>query len=122
DFTALTFLLLYERTVALVHRPERLLGGNRRADLVVVPRAPGLRRLLHLEEVHGMDLAAVGADHAFAEDRIVGRQLLHLRDDLRTVVALECLHRLEIVQHRRVDAARRHGRLGLTTALGEPGR
>src|SRR2546422_9198679 len=86
-------LLLHERAVALVHRPERLLGRNRGAHLVVVPRALGLRRLLHLEQVDRMDLAAVGAHHTLAEDRIVGRQLLHLGDDLGAVVALERLGR-----------------------------
>src|SRR2546428_14106283 len=76
-------LFLHERAVALVHRSERLLGGDGGADLVVVPRAFGLRRLLHPEPGDGMELAAVGAPHTLAEDRVVGGQLPHLRDGLR---------------------------------------
>src|SRR5688572_21792811 len=79
-------LLLHERAVALVHRPERLLGGNDGALLVVVPRALRLRRLLHLEQVRGMHLSPVGANGALAEERIVRGRLLHLRDHLRAVV------------------------------------
>src|SRR5438034_10345799 len=79
-------LFLHERAVALVHRPERLLGGDGGADLVVVPRAFGLRRLLHLEQVDGMELATVGAHHALAEDRIVGGRLLNVRGGLPAVV------------------------------------
>src|SRR5688572_26881798 len=82
-----SFLLLHEGAVALVDGAEGLLGRDRRARLVVVPRAFGLGRLLHLEEIGGVDLAAVGADAALAEQRIVRRHLLHLRDDLGAVVA-----------------------------------
>src|SRR5438132_6930792 len=77
------WLLLRQRALALVERPERLLGRDGGAHLVVIPRALGLRGLLHLEEIHRMDLAAVGADGALAEEGVVGRHLLHLRDDLR---------------------------------------
>src|SRR6266545_8283547 len=83
--------LLNEGAVALVQGTEGLVGGRGRADLVVVPGAFGLRRLLDLEEVHGVDLAAVGPDAALAEHGIVGGQLLHLRDDLGAVVVLQCL-------------------------------
>src|SRR5258706_14750568 len=65
-------LLLHQGAVALVDGPERLLGGGGRARLVVVPRPLGLGRLLDLEQVHGVQLAAVGADRALAEQRIVG--------------------------------------------------
>src|SRR5207245_334547 len=41
-------LLLHQLTAALIQRPECLIGGNGRADLVVVPRVLGLRRLLDL--------------------------------------------------------------------------
>src|SRR3989442_12058298 len=74
-------LFLHERAVALVHRSERLLGGDGGADLVVVPRSFGLRPLLHLEQVDGKDLAGVRAHHTLSEERIVGRPLLHLSDD-----------------------------------------
>ena len=65
-------LLLHQRAVALVERAEGLLGRDRRADLVVVPRRLRLGRLLDLEQVGGVDLAAVGADRPLAEQRIVG--------------------------------------------------
>src|SRR5262249_60596224 len=80
--------LLHERTVALVQRPEGLLRRNGRAQLVVVPRALGLCGLLDLEEIGGMDLAAVGPDGPLAEQRVVGRGRLHLLDDLGPVVRL----------------------------------
>src|SRR5690348_11699463 len=71
--------LFHQRAAALFLRPERLVGRDGGAQLVVVVRVLRLRRLLHLEEVRGVDLAAVLADLALAEEWIVGRQLLHLR-------------------------------------------
>src|SRR5215831_8425053 len=61
-------LLLHQGALALVERPEGLIGGNGRADLIVVPRRFRFRRLLHLHEVGGMDLAPVHANHALAEE------------------------------------------------------
>src|SRR5262245_14573603 len=52
-------LLLHERAVTLVEGAEGLLGGDGRADLVVVPGVLGLRRLLDLDQVGRVDLAAV---------------------------------------------------------------
>src|SRR5258706_13835510 len=78
--------LLDERAAAVGHRPERLVGRDRRTDLVVVVRALRLGRLLHLHEVRVVDLAAVGADRSLAEERVIGRHLLHLCDHLRAVV------------------------------------
>src|SRR5580765_1688361 len=71
-------LLLHQGAIPLIDRPERLGGGNGRAQLVVVPRRLGLRRLLHLEEVHVVDLAPVRPDRPLPEQRVVGRRLLHL--------------------------------------------
>src|SRR5215475_4088477 len=82
-------LLLHERTVALVQRPEGLLRRNGRAQLVVVPRALGLRGLLHLEEVGGVNLAAVGPNRPLAEQGVVGGGRLHLLDDLGPIVRLQ---------------------------------
>ena len=56
-----------------------------------------------------MDLAAVLADATLAEQRIVGRHLLHLGDHLRRVVALQRLDGLQVMQHGRVDARLDHG-------------
>ena len=59
-----------------------------------------------------MDLAAVGAHCALAEQLVVGRQFLHLSDNRLAVgVALKRLDRLEIVRHRRIDAGVDHGRV-----------
>src|SRR5688500_6067304 len=85
---------LHQRTIALLQRPERLLGRNGRADLVQIPRSLRLCWLLHLDQVRGMDLAAVRANRALAEERVVGRHLLHLLDDLGAVVALDRFDRL----------------------------
>src|SRR5215510_16348571 len=57
-------LFLDELTSALIKRAERLIGGNSRADLVVIPRVLRLRRLLHFNEVRGMNLAPVDADRS----------------------------------------------------------
>ena len=55
----LSSLLLHQLASAVGERAERLLGRNRRADLVVVPRLLRLRRLLDLDEVRRVYLAAV---------------------------------------------------------------
>src|SRR5215510_6460324 len=112
-------LLLHQRALALIERPECLIGGNGRADLVVVPRRFRFRGLLHLHEVGGMDLAPVHANHALAEERIVGGHLLHLGDDLGPDVALESLHRLEIVGHCGVYASVDHGGMNALVTLRE---
>src|SRR3972149_1855124 len=72
--------LLAPRAIALGDGPEGLVGRDGGADLVVVPGVLGLGRLLDLEQVGGVDLPAVGPDHTLAEERVVGRRLLHLRD------------------------------------------
>jgi len=59
-----------------------------------------------------VDLAAVGAHCALAEQLVVGRQFLHLSNNRLAVgVAVERLDRLEIVRHRRIDAGVDHGRV-----------
>src|SRR5207245_4059672 len=113
-------LLLDELAPTLVERTKRLLGGNGRADLVVVPRVLRLGRLLHLDQVRRMDLAAVDTNRPLAEERIVGRQLLHLRDDLRALVALQRLDGLQVVQYSGIDAGVDHRGMDLTIALREP--
>src|SRR5437016_1195548 len=79
---------LDQRTLTVLQRPERLVGGNRRADLVVVPRRLRFRGLLDLDQIRGVNLAAVDANRALAEQRVVGWHFLHLRDHLGAVVAL----------------------------------
>ena len=58
-----------------------------------------------------MQLAAVGTDRALAEQRVIGRQLLHLGNDLGAVVGLRRLDRLQVMQHRRVHARLHHARI-----------
>src|SRR5262249_56131825 len=53
-----SLLLLHQRTLALIERAEGLVGGNGRADLVVVPRRLRLRGLLHLHEIGGSGLSS----------------------------------------------------------------
>src|SRR4029079_3806651 len=89
----------HQRAAAVLERAERLVGRDRREDLVIVPRRLRLRRCLHLDQVARMYLAAVAANRALAEQRVVGRHLFHLRDDLRAVgIALERFDRLEVMK------------------------
>src|SRR6266571_2361115 len=76
----------HERALAILQRAEGLIRGDRRADLVIVPGTFRLGGLFRLEQICRMDLAAVGANHALAEQRIIGRHLLHLGDDLGAVI------------------------------------
>src|SRR5437870_7740920 len=110
---------LHQRTLAVLERPKRLIRGNRRANLVIVPRTLRLRRLLDLDQVRGMNLAAVDTNRAFAEQRVVGRRLLHLRDHLGALVALQRLDGLEIVRQRRINAGVDHRRVDALVALGK---
>ena len=68
--------------------PKSLIGGNGGANLVIVPLALRLRRLLDLHQIRRMNLAPVRANRALAEQRILSRRFLHLRGDLGAVVAL----------------------------------
>src|SRR6266446_8762490 len=81
-----------QRALALVEGPEGLIRGHFLHQLVVVPGPLRFRRLLHLVEVHRVQLAPVLADAALPEDRVVGGRLLHLLDDGPAVaVALQSL-------------------------------
>src|SRR5262245_66398524 len=66
------------RTAALTEGPERLRGRDRRAQLVVVPGVLRLVGPLHLEQIHVVNLAAVGTNAALAEQCVVRRHVLHL--------------------------------------------
>src|SRR5262245_33618544 len=58
---------LHQRAAAFGQRAEGFVRRNGGAELVVVPRSLRLRRLLDLEQIHRVDLAAVGAHRALAE-------------------------------------------------------
>src|SRR5262245_12755749 len=70
----------HQRATALLERPEGFGGGDRRTQDVEVAGVLRFRRLLRLEQEGIVNLAAVGADGPFAEQRIIGGQLLHLGD------------------------------------------
>src|SRR5512141_740731 len=88
-----SYLLLYQRTGAFRKRPEGLVARGRSDQLVIVPRSLGFRRLLDLKQVGRMKLAPVGADRALAEQRVVGRRLLHFRHHLDAVMRIAA-HRI----------------------------
>src|SRR5215813_9185421 len=79
---------LHQRALAGLERLGRVFRRNRRDQLVIVPRTLRLLRLLHLEQIGRNDAAAVGAQRALAEQGIVGRQLLHLGDNLGSVMRI----------------------------------
>ncbi len=102
---------LHQRAAAFVERAERFGGRDGGAQLVEIAEVLRFLGLLDLEQEGVVDLAAVGADRAFAEQRVVGRHRLHLVDHgLAVRVALERLDRLQILQHPGIDAGLHHGR------------
>src|SRR5947207_13262092 len=81
---------LHQWAAALGQRPKGFIGRDGGAQLVIIPRRLGFRRLLYFEQIHRVDLAAVGSDHSLAEELVVGRHLFRLGDDrLAVSVALE---------------------------------
>src|SRR3954454_1994227 len=103
-------LLRHQRAFALVHRAERLAAGDRADQLVIIPRSFRFRGGLDLVQIHVMDVAAVGADRALAEDRIVERLALQYRHDLVGVVRAGLLDRFEIAPGRRIEPGLNAGR------------
>src|ERR1051325_7231667 len=59
----------HQRAVAVLERTERFIRRNGRAQVIEVARILRLGWLLHLEQIGRVDLAAVGADGALAEQR-----------------------------------------------------
>src|SRR5579862_8032576 len=100
-----------ERTVAVLERPEGFFRRDSGTQDVVVARIFGLFGLLDLEQIGRVDLAAVDADIAFAEQRVVGRHLLHLGDHGFAVgCAFESGDRFQVMQGRGIDAGLVHAR------------
>src|SRR3954453_2052200 len=88
----------HQRAAALAERAERPVGRDGGPQLVVVPRILRFGGRLHLHDVHVVQRAAVRADAALAEERVIGRQLLHRRDHLPAVAVLaQRLQRLKVV-------------------------
>src|SRR6266487_4376013 len=57
----------HQRAAAFLERTERLRRRNGGTQIVQIPRTLRLFRLLHLEQIHVVDLAAVGPHRALAE-------------------------------------------------------
>src|SRR5580698_395468 len=106
-------------TAAVFERTECFLRWNGAAQFVDVTRIFRFLGSFHLEQISRVNLAAVSADIALAEQRILGRYFLHLADDgLSVIFGLQGGDGLEIVQGRGVIACLIHawefsGHLGL---------
>src|SRR6516225_3829078 len=72
--------LVHQRTAALGERAEGLVRRDGGAQLVEVPGALRFGGLLHLEQIHGMNLAPVRPHSTLAEQLVVGGHLLHFGD------------------------------------------
>src|SRR3954454_858708 len=88
---------------------ERLLAGDRRDLLVIIPRALRLGRLFDLEQIHVADQPPVFEDLAVLGHEVVDRGFPHLFDDGRPVVAAGRLDCIEVVHYRAVDPSPDHG-------------
>src|SRR5215470_9888178 len=100
-----------QRTPAILEWTERFVGGNRRAQLEVIPGILRLRRFFYFVEVHVMNVATVDAYHPLAVERIVSRNLLHLGDHSSAVSRTpQRLERLEVMKNNTVVSRRTHGR------------
>src|SRR5689334_21960158 len=78
---------LHQRATALRDRTECLIGRNGRDQPVVIIRVFRLVRLLHLEQVHRVNDAAVLADGNVAEQLVLAFELLHLRHHVPGMIA-----------------------------------
>src|SRR5262249_17108575 len=66
----------HQRAAAIGQGAESFVGRDGGAEFVIIPGGLRFRRLLDFEQIHRVDLAAVGAHHALAEELVVGRHLL----------------------------------------------
>ncbi|KAG0767663.1 hypothetical protein G6F22_017623 [Rhizopus arrhizus] len=95
--------------LALRQGAVRLVSWNGVQDLQQVPLALGLRRGLHLRQVHVVDHPPIGADAAVRGVEIIDRHLLHLGRHGIGVVGADGLHGLQVMQGGRVGAGLHHG-------------
>src|SRR5262245_54455731 len=61
---------LHQRAAAIRERAERLVGGNGRDELVIIVGVFRFFRLLHLEQIHRVNDAAVLANGDVAEQLV----------------------------------------------------
>src|SRR6266550_2303985 len=95
----------HQRTASFRKGTKGFFGRNRGKQLERVPFAFRLRRLLHLVQIHGMDLAAIHSNCALTEKWILSRQLLHFGDDgLSIACIVERYDRPEIMGGRGINA------------------
>src|SRR5215475_1881860 len=106
-------LFLHQRAARLFQRLERLVAGDGRQQLVIVPAALGLRRFLYLEQIHVVHHAAVLADAAVLGEHVVDRGLLHDLDDGGRIGGARGLHRLQVMRDGGIDAGLSRGRHAL---------
>jgi hypothetical protein len=104
---------LYQRTSILACRAKRLIAGDRRYDLVIVPRAARLARRLHLHEVHVVQEPPVFAELAVLCKEIIDGYFAHFGHDRFRFVSARCLNRAQIMANCGVDGSLPSSRLAL---------
>src|SRR5262249_51639088 len=80
-------LLLHQRALALIERPECLIGGNGRAGLLVVPQRLRFRGLLFLPRAGRAGLAPPPPPHTHPHTRMARGPALLLCDERWSLVA-----------------------------------
>src|SRR5690606_31295070 len=98
---------------------EGVLGRNRGHQFGQIPLALGLGGRLDFVQVHVVDHPAVGADGCIVHDRILDRNLAHLRRHDIALRGTRGRHGLQVMQHAGIHAGLRHGRLLALEGLGE---
>jgi hypothetical protein len=116
---------LNQRTSILACRAKRLIAGDRRYDLVIVPRAARLARRLHLHEVHVVQEPPVFAELAVLCKEIIDGYFAHFGHDRFRFVSARCLNRAQIMANCGVDGGlprSRHALMPVEERETEPGR
>src|SRR5215510_16490929 len=63
---------LHQRAAPIGQRAEGFVGRDGGAEFVIIPGGLRFRRLFNFEQIHRVDLAAVGAHRALTEELVVG--------------------------------------------------
>jgi Transposase, Mutator family len=114
-------LFLHERALALRKRHGGLLARYCAKDFVVVPRTFRLVGAFDLDKVHIVNKPAILTDPGTFREEIVDRNLTHFRRDRLAVVGARGLHRLQVMEYRRIDTRLNHAGLALRTRLESSG-
>jgi hypothetical protein len=94
---------LNQRASILACRAKRLIAGDRRYDLVIVPRATRLARRLHLHKIHVVHHATIFAELAVLGEEIIDRYLAHFGHHRFCFVSASGLDGAQIVARGGVD-------------------